>query len=78
MKDGAIVAQGPPGEVVTEAMVHDVFGIDSVVLPDPVSGTPMVVPRSRHHARNGDAGGAVTTDQSGSATVRSISTSCPG
>ena len=32
-------------------MVREVFGIDSVVLPDPVSGTPMVVPRSRHRAR---------------------------
>ena len=30
-------------------LVADVFGMTSEVVPDPVSGTPMVVPRGRHH-----------------------------
>ncbi|MFC8504203.1 ABC transporter ATP-binding protein [Pedococcus sp. NPDC057267] len=49
MRDGRIVAEGPPTEVVTENVVRDVFGLDCRVVPDPVSGTPMVVPVGRHH-----------------------------
>ncbi|MEV6971917.1 ABC transporter ATP-binding protein [Kitasatospora sp. NPDC093806] len=44
MRDGRIVAQGPPAEVVTAELVREVFGLDSVVVPDPVTGTPLVVP----------------------------------
>jgi iron complex transport system ATP-binding protein len=44
MADGAIVAEGPPTEVVTAALVEKVFGLACVVVPDPVAGTPMVVP----------------------------------
>jgi iron complex transport system ATP-binding protein len=51
MRDGAVVAAGPPAEVVSEEMVRSVFGMESVVLPDPVCGSPMVVPRGRHHAQ---------------------------
>ena len=49
MKDGRIVAEGTPAEVVTEETVHDVFGLGSRVIPDPVSRTPLVVPVGRHH-----------------------------
>jgi iron complex transport system ATP-binding protein len=41
---GRIVCEGPPAAVVTEALVSDVFGIASRVVPDPVTGTPLVVP----------------------------------
>jgi iron complex transport system ATP-binding protein len=51
MKDGRIVVEGPPSEVVTEATVADVFGLDSMVVPDPVCGSPMIVPVGRHHGR---------------------------
>ncbi|MFD5466046.1 ABC transporter ATP-binding protein [Kitasatospora sp. NPDC127059] len=44
MRDGRVVAEGPPGEVVTAELVREVFGLDSVVVPDPVTGTPLVVP----------------------------------
>jgi iron complex transport system ATP-binding protein len=47
MKDGRIVAQGPPAEVVTEALVSDVFGLACRIVTDPVAGTPMVVPCGR-------------------------------
>ncbi len=53
MKSGAIAAQGAPGDIVTEELVRDVFGLESRVIPDPVSGTPMVVPLGRHHASGG-------------------------
>ncbi|MFB6534754.1 ABC transporter ATP-binding protein [Streptomyces noursei] len=44
MKAGRIVAQGRPGDVVTADLVREVFGLDSVVVPDPVTGSPLVVP----------------------------------
>ncbi|KIS25578.1 ABC transporter [Arthrobacter sp. SPG23] len=49
MKDGRIVAEGASTDVVTEDLVRDVFGLDSRVLPDPVSGTPLIIPLGRHH-----------------------------
>ncbi len=52
MKDGAIIAQGPPSDVVTAELVSDVFGLACRVVPDPETGTPMVVPARRQPPRN--------------------------
>jgi iron complex transport system ATP-binding protein len=49
MKGGKIVAEGTAADVVTEDLVRDVFGLDSRVLPDPISGTPLIIPLGRHH-----------------------------
>lgn len=46
MRAGRIVAVGPPAEVVTATLVEEVFGLACEVLPDPVTGTPMVVPHA--------------------------------
>lgn len=46
---GRVHAAGPPGEVLTEDRVRTVFGLDSTVITDPVSGRPLVLPRGRHH-----------------------------
>ncbi len=51
MKDGRIVAEGPPADVVTRELVAEVFGLASAVVPCPVSGRPLVVPIGRHGAR---------------------------
>ena len=51
MKDGGIVAEGAPADVIDAAVVADVFGLECAVVPDPISGAPMVVPRGRHHMR---------------------------
>jgi iron complex transport system ATP-binding protein len=55
MRAGAIVAEGPPGAVVSEAMVDEVFGIACRIIVDPVAGTPLCVPRGgrRLPAANG-------------------------
>jgi iron complex transport system ATP-binding protein len=47
MKDGELVASGTPDEVLTEQLLADVFELEARVLPDPVAGTPMVVPVRR-------------------------------
>ena len=44
MKDGAIHSQGTPSDILTPALLKDVFGLDARVFPDPVDGTPVVVP----------------------------------
>jgi iron complex transport system ATP-binding protein len=49
MKSGAILIEGHPREVITAAVVAEVYGLSCEVMPDPVSNTPMVVPRGRHH-----------------------------
>ena len=46
MRDGRIITTGAPADVITEETVREVFGLDSVVIPDPISGTPLVVPHS--------------------------------
>ena len=50
MKHGRIRAEGAPEDVVDADVVSDVFGLRCEVVPDPVCGTPMIVPRGRHHA----------------------------
>jgi len=50
MRDGVIVAQGPPAEIVTAELVRDVFGLECRVIPDPETGTPLVVPAARRSA----------------------------
>lgn len=50
MKQGRIAVEGVPAEVITAEVISDVFGLSCEVAPDPVSGTPMVLPRGRHHA----------------------------
>jgi iron complex transport system ATP-binding protein len=50
LRDGVIVAEGRPADIVTEDLVQEVFELDARVIPDPVAGTPLVVPIGRHHA----------------------------
>ncbi|MFY1634865.1 ABC transporter ATP-binding protein [Solwaraspora sp. WMMB335] len=52
MKDGQIVAEGPPERIVTAELVQDVFGLRCLVVPDPVAGTPQVVPLGRQRERD--------------------------
>lgn len=44
MRDGRIVAQGSPREVITTERVEEVYGLPNVVIDDPVTGGPLVVP----------------------------------
>ena len=44
MRDGAVVTQGAPGEVITAELLDDVFGLRADVLDDPRTGLPVVVP----------------------------------
>ncbi|WP_431194673.1 ABC transporter ATP-binding protein [Achromobacter xylosoxidans] len=46
LRDGKVQASGPPAEVITPERVRRLFGIRCVVMADPVSGAPLVVPVS--------------------------------
>ena len=46
MREGGVVAQGAPGEVVTESLVEEVFDVRCRILHDPDTGTPVVLPRA--------------------------------
>ncbi|HWI44341.1 MAG TPA: ABC transporter ATP-binding protein [Nocardioides sp.] len=47
MRAGRIVGEGRPSDVLTAASVRDAFGLEAEVIPDPVTGGPLVVPRGR-------------------------------
>ncbi len=53
IRDGALYAAGEAAEVLTRECVADVFGLSSVVVPDPTCGKPMVLPLGRHHVAEG-------------------------
>ncbi|MGP5218315.1 MULTISPECIES: SIP domain-containing protein [Micrococcaceae] len=54
--EGNIVAAGRPSDVLTSELVHDVFGLRARVIPDPVVGTPLVLPIGRHRFRRPETG----------------------
>ncbi|MDX3384718.1 ABC transporter ATP-binding protein [Streptomyces niveiscabiei] len=54
MRDGAILAQGHPRDVVTAELLDDAFGLKALVIDDPVGDRPMIVPIGRTHARLGE------------------------
>lgn len=41
MRAGALVAAGPPREVVTPRLLQEVFGVEADVVPDPRTGVPI-------------------------------------
>jgi iron complex transport system ATP-binding protein len=47
MRDGAVVAQGDPREIITAELVEAVYDLPCKVITDPVSGTPLVLPLGR-------------------------------
>ena len=51
MRGGKIMAEGAPTDIVTADLVEEVFGLKCVVVPDPIVGTPQVVPVGRNRTR---------------------------
>jgi iron complex transport system ATP-binding protein len=48
MRDGTIVAEGAPADIVTARLVAEVFDLEARVLVDPLTGTPLVLPVPAH------------------------------
>jgi len=49
LHDGGVVADGTPAQVLTPAVLAQAFGLHARVVPDPVTGAPMVVPEADEH-----------------------------
>lgn len=49
MKQGRVISAGTPSEIVTSNLIAEAFDLDSMVIADPVTRTPLVVPIGRHH-----------------------------
>ncbi len=47
LRDGKVVAEGAPGDIVTAELVEAVFGLRCQIIDDPETGTPLVVPAAR-------------------------------
>lgn len=51
LREGTVIAEGPPSEIVTAELVDAVFGMRCQVIDDPETGTPLVVPAARKGRR---------------------------
>jgi iron complex transport system ATP-binding protein len=49
---GNLVAQGTPSEVITQGLMKQVFGLDCAVIKDPVSDSPLIVPKGKYYVRH--------------------------
>jgi len=48
MESGKIIATGSPKNVITKANIKRIFGLESIIIDDPISKTPLVIPKSYH------------------------------
>jgi iron complex transport system ATP-binding protein len=44
LKDGKLIAQGPPKEILNAELIRTVFGIDAHILDHPTTGQPLCIP----------------------------------
>lgn len=47
MREGKVIASGRPIDIVTPALIQEVYGLACMIIDDPVAGTPMIVPLGR-------------------------------
>ncbi|MFC9240299.1 ABC transporter ATP-binding protein [Streptomyces decoyicus] len=67
MKDGAVVAEGAPSDIVTAELVERVFGLSCQIIDDPETGTPLVVPAARKPRKGRTGNGQASAEQPGRA-----------
>nr|WSW70866.1 ABC transporter ATP-binding protein [Streptomyces sp. NBC_00995] len=49
MREGVILAQGHPRDVITAGLLEEAFGLRAMVIDDPVGDRPLIVPIGRTH-----------------------------
>ena len=49
LRDGNLVKEGTPEEIISEELIRTVFRLECVVTKDPVSGSPFIVPKGRFY-----------------------------
>ncbi|MDG9725678.1 MULTISPECIES: ABC transporter ATP-binding protein [unclassified Streptomyces] len=73
LRDGEIIAEGAPKDIVTAGLVERVFGLRCQVIDDPETGTPLVVPAARKARGAGDARLEKTSGKAGEKTSEKTS-----
>ena len=51
LNKGNLICEGKPQDVISEVLIKQIFDLDCVVIKDPISNTPMIVPKGRHHIK---------------------------
>lgn len=51
IRDGSIKAEGKPGDIINSDLMQTVFQLPCEIIPDPLYGTPMCVPRGKGKRR---------------------------
>ncbi|MCM3260577.1 ABC transporter ATP-binding protein [Paenibacillus lautus] len=51
IRDGSIKAEGKPGDIINSDLMQNVFQLPCEIIPDPLYGTPMCVPRGKGKRR---------------------------
>nr|WP_144928904.1 ABC transporter ATP-binding protein [Paenibacillus bovis] len=49
VKEGKLIAEGHPTDVLTSDLVKTVFDLNCLVIADPISHTPLIIPKGRYH-----------------------------
>lgn len=49
LSKGKLVKEGTPEEVITESLIQTVFDLDCMVIKDPVSHSPFIIPKGKYH-----------------------------
>lgn len=49
MRNGALAAQGAPKDIITPELMSEIYGLDCIIMEDPVSGTPFMIPKGKHY-----------------------------
>lgn len=45
MKNGKLIAQGKPQDIITEELIKEIYDLDSIIIKDPETDLPMIIPR---------------------------------
>ena len=48
MKHGHLIKEGKPNEIITPETIKEIYGLNSMVIQDPVTNRPMMIPLSAH------------------------------
>ncbi len=49
LQTGKLIAEGTPSDIITDTLIKQVFDLDCMVISDPVSNSPFIIPKGRHH-----------------------------
>lgn len=49
MREGRLIAQGAPKDVVSEELMRQLYRLDCTVITDPISGAPHIIPKGRRY-----------------------------